>query len=187
MAQIHIECKKNIHLAKSGTPSYQIDRTKINELSTQLRKLKGLPEIKQKPVTNTKKVETKVEVPVITRDQLTKKKLVTIPKSLVNMGKKNGPFPDGIMSVKFRNGKLETKKYVPESKTLEVKEQDTVNETLSSSPVLVEKPVTKVEEPKDPKMEELIKYFESLSPALREQLIKGKDKSQASSWWSLSS
>jgi len=61
------------------------------------------------------------------------------------------------------------------------------NETLSSSPVMVEKPIMKVEEPKDPKMEELIKYFESLSPALREQLIKGKDKSQASSWWSLSS
>jgi hypothetical protein len=138
------------------------------------------------------KAEKKVEVvPTqqipISRQQLMKKKLVTIPEPLVNMGKKNGPFPDGIMSVKFRNGKLETKKYVPESKTLEVKEQDTVNETLSSSPVLVEKPVTKVEEPKDPKMEELIKYFESLSPALREQLIKGKDKSQASSWWSLSS
>jgi len=156
-----------------------------------------------------KKVEKKVEEKQLTE----REKLLLERAEKVRIAKETREkriqerFGDRIVKVNKADQKLETKR--PEAKTASdyLKDEHEYNkaqgrscssmcqlcpicdknETLSSSPVMVEKPIMKVEEPKDPKMEELIKYFESLSPALREQLIKGKDKSQASSWWSLSS
>src|SRR5208282_3166997 len=77
LSQIHTENKKNLHLAKSGVPSSKIDRTKINALSAEWRKVCELEEIKQKP----KKIEKKEEKKKVEAKQLTPREKLLLERA----------------------------------------------------------------------------------------------------------
>jgi hypothetical protein len=150
--------------AKAGKKS---DRTKIDDLTNQWRKLKKLPPLQPKPQP---KLEDKKEEP----------KNETLTSSPVIVGEKEqGPVV--MLSPEIPDLSLSADSKRPKEPVLEKKKKEKLvkipKKEVKEDAVMVEKPKN------DPQFDSLLKMFEGLSKEQREQLIKSGQGPKSA--WSL--
>lgn len=167
--EIQSENNRILVEARSGK---RPDRSKLNDLTNQMRKLKGLEPLKPEPKLEDKKKEPKTETltssPVIIgeTDKGPIIMLSSTPMSVISLeDKKDSKYPVKESTKKglVKIPKKRLKQYIPEDKKDDV--------------VIVDKPK------EDPKFTELQRMFENLSKDQREKLIKSGEAPK--SGWSL--